>query len=78
MIFNNYSEIKDLKFDLIIIGSGPAGMSVALELEEKKISTLIIEAGKYNFSEESQKFYDGINGFYFWRFTLINRLLLFS
>ena len=59
MIFNNYSEIKDLKFDLIIIGSGPAGMSVALELEDKKISTLIIEAGKHNFSDESQKFYDG-------------------
>jgi len=59
MIFNNYSEIKDLKFDLIIVGSGPAGISLALELESKKISTLIIEAGKHNFSEESQKFYNG-------------------
>jgi hypothetical protein len=59
MIFNNYSEIKNIKFDLIIVGGGPAGISVALELESKKISTLIIEAGKYTFSEESQKFYEG-------------------
>ena len=59
MIFSDYSEIKDKKFDIIIIGSGPAGISVALELENKKISTLIIEAGKLNFSEESQKFYEG-------------------
>ena len=59
MIFSNYSEIKDLKFDLIIIGGGPAGITIALELEKKKISSLIIEAGKYNFSDESQKFYEG-------------------
>ncbi len=59
MIFNNYSEIKDTKFDLIIIGGGPAGITIALELEKKKISSLIIEAGKYNFSDESQKFYEG-------------------
>ena len=51
MIFNNYSEIKDTKFDLIIIGGGPAGITIALELEKKKISSLIIEAGKYNFSD---------------------------
>ena len=59
MIFSNYSEIKDTKFDLIIIGGGPAGITIALELEKKKISSLIIEAGKYNFSDESQKFYEG-------------------
>jgi len=59
MIFNNYSEIYNIKFDLIIVGGGPAGISIALELENKKISTLIIEAGEHNFSEESQKFYDG-------------------
>tara|TARA_B100001540_G_C15811983_1_gene645032 strand:+ start:2049 stop:3491 length:1443 start_codon:yes stop_codon:yes gene_type:complete len=59
MIFNNYHQLKDIKFDLIIVGSGPAGISLALELEGQKISTLIIEAGKNNFSEESQKFYEG-------------------
>ena len=59
MIFNNYNEIKDINFDLIIVGSGPAGISLALELEDEKISILIIEAGKNKFDDESQKFYDG-------------------
>ena len=59
MIFNSYSEIKDLKYDIVIVGGGPAGISLALELENKKISTLILEAGKNNFSEESQEFYNG-------------------
>ena len=59
MIFNDFSEIEDKKFDLIIVGSGPAGITLALELEKFKISSLIIEAGKNNFSDESQKFYDG-------------------
>ena len=43
---------------MVIIGGGPAGITIALELE-RKISSLIIEAGKYNFSDESQKFYEG-------------------
>ena len=56
MIFSNYSDVKDIKFDLIIVGSGPAGISLALELEDEKISILIIEAGKNKFDDESQSF----------------------
>lgn len=59
MIFNYFSEIEDKKFDFIIVGSGPAGISLALELENYKISSLILEAGKDNFSDESQSFYKG-------------------
>ena len=59
MIFNNYLNIKDIKFDLVIVGSGPAGISLALELDNEKISILIIEAGNNNFDEQSQKFYEG-------------------
>lgn len=59
MIFNNYSNIKEIKFDLVIVGSGAAGISLALELEKEKISILIIEAGKNNFDEKSQEFYEG-------------------
>ena len=50
---------KEKTFPVIIIGSGPAGISLALGLEEKNISSLIIEAGSNNFSEYSQEFYDG-------------------
>ena len=42
MIFSNYSEIKDTKFDLIIIGGGPAGITIALELEKKKMQSKMV------------------------------------
>ena len=42
MIFDNLENFKNKKFFAIIIGSGPAGISVALKLEEKGSDTLII------------------------------------
>ena len=39
------------------MGSGPAGISTALKLEERKIKTLILEAGSDEYSEKSQEFY---------------------
>lgn len=57
MIFNEIEKILHLNFPVIIVGSGPAGISLALRLEQKKIKSLIIEAGPEDYSEESQKFY---------------------
>ena len=57
MIFKNIDEIINNNFDVVIVGSGPAGISTALKLEEKKIKTLILEAGSEEYSEKSQKFY---------------------
>ena len=45
MIVNNLSEIINNDFYVIIIGSGPAGISTALELEKNNIKSLILEAG---------------------------------
>ncbi len=59
MILKNYKEIKNEFFDVVIIGSGPAGMSIALELEKKNKRCLIIEAGKDTYDEFSQSFYKG-------------------
>ena len=59
MIFDNLENFKNKKFFAIIIGSGPAGISVALKLEEKGFDTLIIEAGSQNYSNESLNFLDG-------------------
>ena len=42
---------------IIIIGSGPAGITIARKLEEKKISSLIVEAGDYEYNEDSQAYY---------------------
>ena len=40
--------LNDNFFKVIIIGSGPAGISTALKLEENRVKTLIIEAGNLN------------------------------
>lgn len=59
MIFKNLDEITNKNSPVIIIGSGPAGISIALELEKKKIKTLIVEAGSQKASDFSQKYYEG-------------------
>ena len=58
MISKNLENIQLESFPIVIFGSGPAGMSTALELEKKKIKCLLIEAGDEYFSEESQKLYN--------------------
>ena len=59
MIIDNLNNFKHSKFFAIIIGSGPAGVSVALKLEEKGLDSLIIEAGSQNYSNESLNFLNG-------------------
>ncbi len=57
MIFKNFDELKKNNFPVVIIGSGPAGISTAIKLEEKKIRCLIIEAGEEEYSDSSQMNY---------------------
>lgn len=59
MIFKNLNSIDAKNISVTIFGSGPAGITTALELEKNKIQTLIIEAGDENYSEDSQDFYKG-------------------
>ena len=59
MISNNLDSLQLDKFPVIIFGSGPAGISTALELEKKNINSIIIEAGNEKYSEISQDFYKG-------------------
>ena len=58
MILNNLNEIRQQN-EVVIIGSGPAGISVALQLEKKGINSFIFEAGNINYDEQSQSLYDG-------------------
>jgi len=59
MIFQKFEDIDFNNFPVIIFGSGPAGMTIALELEKKNISSIIIEAGDSEYSEDSQELYNG-------------------
>ncbi len=65
MILNSLDNFKENYFSVIIIGSGPAGISTALKLEKYKIKTLIIEAGGLDFNAEKNKNYlkGNIKGF---------------
>jgi hypothetical protein len=60
MIINNLEEIKNKNFFAIIVGSGPAGISMALGLEKKKIECLIIEAGGLNSSTKNIPYLKGV------------------
>ncbi|MFW5432413.1 MAG: GMC oxidoreductase [Methylophilaceae bacterium] len=61
MIFDSFSSYKTSEGSptVCIIGSGPAGISLALALEKQKISCLIVEAGSMQYSVESQRAYRG-------------------
>ena len=59
MIAKNLDNINFEEFPVVIFGSGPAGLTTALELEKKKIKCLVIEAGEEDYSKVSQNFYKG-------------------
>lgn len=50
--------MKSLESDVVIIGSGPAGLVTALNLDPS-LNILIIEAGKLQYDEGSQELYAG-------------------
>ena len=60
MIFNKLSDLTNKNYQVLIFGSGPAGISLALKLEKNKISSLIVEAGKEEYDEFSQEDYKSI------------------
>ena len=58
MIIENPNKLNSKEtFDVVIIGAGPAGISLALDLEEKKVKCCLLEAGGIEFTEKSQEFY---------------------
>ena len=62
MIVEDLFEASNFTFDFIIIGSGPAGLTLALKLEESKFNVALIEAGERYYSDESQQYYSGDSG----------------
>lgn len=61
MIFDNFENFRANGFapKVIIIGSGPAGFTIARKLGAAGIPVAIFEAGKAEFTDESQDFYKG-------------------
>ena len=59
MFLKKLDNINFNNFPVAIFGTGPAGITVALELEKKNINCLLIEAGDENYSKTSQELYKG-------------------
>ena len=78
MIIDNIEQYQKQKFDFVIIGSGPAGLTLALNLEKQKFKIALVEAGDRYFSEESQNYYKGEKNFEFPRKTDESRLSMFG
>ena len=60
-----FVEAKDFppghveRAQVCVFGSGPAGMTVARSLEAKGLDVIMVEAGGFDFEDESQAFYRG-------------------
>ena len=59
MIFNTLNKIDISNIPVVIVGSGPAAITLALELEKNNIDSLIIEAGEEEYNYDSQQNYNG-------------------
>lgn len=61
MIFDNFESFRATGFQpkAIVIGSGPAGITIAHKLGAAGIPVAVFEAGSSDFTDESQDFYKG-------------------
>jgi len=61
MLLASVAQLRSSGFrpQVCIVGTGPAGISLALRLQDRKVPCLLIEAGVWEFSESSQDFYRG-------------------
>lgn len=57
--FHSISDGAILKSDVCIIGTGPAGITVARSLERQGLQVIMIEAGDVEVAPATQKAYDG-------------------
>ena len=53
------SWFRDHVFDVCVVGSGPAGMTLARRLGQRGLSVGLFEAGGLEFTSESQALYEG-------------------
>ncbi len=61
MIFSDLAALEGAGFRpaVCIVGSGPAGLSLALQLEQRKIPCLVLEAGGLAYDADTQDAYAG-------------------
>jgi choline dehydrogenase-like flavoprotein len=66
-------------FDVCVFGTGPAGITVALELAAGGKKVALVEAGSFDYSEDSQQIYSGTeSGINNWNALKFKRLRFFG
>ena len=61
-MFVPFSEIDITAYDVIVVGSGPAGASLALQLEKNAKSVLVFETGLKDYDGDLQDQFSAISG----------------
>ena len=59
MILNSLDQLDTSNIPVVIIGSGPAAITLAIELEKNNVDSLIFEAGDEKYNHDSQQNYQG-------------------
>lgn len=60
--FQAEGDIGRLEADIVIVGSGPAGMTVALQFLDTNTRVILLEGGGLEYTDESQALYEGAIG----------------
>jgi choline dehydrogenase-like flavoprotein len=55
----NLADLRDLEVDLCVIGAGAAGITIAQAFADSRYRVCLIEAGGFDYEEETQALYDG-------------------
>src|SRR5512147_1740190 len=58
MILNGLSLLHSKRFDVCVVGSGPAGLITAFELARRGLQTLVIESGVDGLDKQQQQLAD--------------------
>jgi len=54
----DHAAANDSVYDVCIVGTGPAGITLAIGLADKGLGVLLLEAGGLEFSDRSQDLYE--------------------
>lgn len=62
MVLLHVNQMSDRQYDIVIVGAGAAGYTIANEFKDSKLSVALLEGGEYDYTAKSQAIYNGTIG----------------